>query len=168
MWNVSRVEGSIIPVFVVFVHHNNAEMMAEVGYLLGFSCSLILWSSPTIVHKESILDGMWVEDYLHYQRSRSNKVKQQSNWCSFGFFSPKSFTNTVFSPSLLIFAASSKVANLLQPFPRPWPWFMFYISSLESSPGQGEWMFHLFTSDTVKFTQNVIILQLYDVNMDRK
>ena len=30
----------------------------------------------------------------------------------------------------LVAAATSKFTNLLQPIPRPWPWLMFYISSL--------------------------------------
>ena len=41
--NVSRVFSEEHP--FIFVSNNNAEMMAEVGYLWRFSCSLILWSS---------------------------------------------------------------------------------------------------------------------------
>ena len=43
--NVSRVFSEEHP--FIFVSNNNAEMMAEVGYLWRFSCSLILWSSQT-------------------------------------------------------------------------------------------------------------------------
>ena len=34
---------------------------------------------------------------------------------------------------------SSKFTNLLQPIPRPWPWLMFYISSLSRHEPSSSW-----------------------------